>query len=161
MERRWRAGSTGYVVVLIGVVAFVVGCFLPYYEYAQSPLGSVSLYRLMMFPPSGAEADVGAFLFLFAGIATLAWVAIAGVRGSESWTRSALAAVTIAWSLTWIGTLLGAFQFATRRLLGYWVLFLGVGVVVIGAIMVWVSGRADVVEIEAPPAERGREPRDA
>lgn len=149
MERRGRAGSTGYVVLLIGAVAFVVGCFLPYYDYDVSPF-SVSLYRAMMFNPGGAEASAGAFLLLFAGVATLAWIAIAGVRGSGGWTRPTLAAVTIVWSLTWIGILLGASGFGAR-LVGYWVLLLSVGVVVIGTIMVWVSARADVTTTHAPP----------
>src|SRR5687767_13370625 len=62
MERRWRAGSTGYVVVLLGAVAFVVGLFLPYYDYDVSPF-SLSLYRVMLIYPEGAVASVGAFLF--------------------------------------------------------------------------------------------------
>jgi len=150
MERRLRAGSTGYVVVLLGAVAFVVGLFLPYYDYEVSPF-SASLYRTMMIYPEGAVASVGAFLFLFAGVTTLAWVALAGVRGSEGWTRSALVAVTIAWSLTWFGILLGAARFGTPLLVGFWVLLLSVGVVVIGTIMAWVSPRAEVARAQAPP----------
>ena len=152
MDRRRRAGSTGYVVVLFGAVAFVAGCFLPYYDYGPTAsLDSASLYQLMMFNPGGAEASAGAFLFLFAGVATLAWVALAGVRGSEGWTRSALVAVTIAWSLTWFGVLLGAARFGTPLLVGFWVLLLSVGVVVIGTIMTWVSPRAEVARAQAPP----------
>jgi hypothetical protein len=149
MERRRGAEPTGYVVVLLGAAAFVAGLFLPYFDYSDiSPMRSASLYRLMMFGPGGPAADVGAFLNLFAGVATLAWIAIAGVRGSAGWTRPALAAVTIAWSLTWIGTLLGASGFGTPRLIGFWVLLLSVGVVMIGTIVVWVSAQGNVAEAD-------------
>ena len=43
MEERRLVESTGYVVVLLGVVAFVGGCFLPYFDYRQSGVGSLSL----------------------------------------------------------------------------------------------------------------------
>lgn len=147
MER--RAGSTGYVVVVLGAVAFVVGLFLPYYEYEVSP-GSLSLYRLTMFERGELVTSVSGGLYLFGGIATLAWIALAGVRTSEGWTRPALAAVTVAWSLTWMGLLLGASRFGTPLLVGYWVLFLSVIVIVIGTIMVLVAARRDVAKLDAP-----------
>lgn len=37
----------GYVVALLGVVAFVAGCFLPYFDYRPSGAGSVSLHGLL------------------------------------------------------------------------------------------------------------------
>ena len=85
---------------------------------------------------------MGGFLYLFGGVATLAWIAIAGIRGSR-WTRTALAAVTVAWSLTWIGSLLGISRLAfdVPRRVGWWVLLLGVAVVVIGTIVTWISDR--------------------
>jgi hypothetical protein len=101
------------------------------------------MYRLMMFSPGGPVASVGGVLSLFAGVATLAWVAIAGVRGTRDWTRPALAAVTIAWSLTWVGTLFSVSGSLPPLRMGYWVLLVSVGVIAIGTIMVWVSARAD------------------
>ena len=144
MEERRRAGSTGYVVVLLGVVAFVGGCFLPYFDYRQSGVGSLSLYRLYTLSLGGEGTSVSGVLILFAGVATLAWVAVAGIRGSGNWTRPALAAVAIAWSLTWIGTLLGHTQLGAPRVFGYWVLVVAVGVVMIGTIVVWISPRGDI-----------------
>ena len=128
------------------------GCFRggllpPLLRLRHRPLGSASFYRLTTLGRGELAASVGGVFFLFAGVATLAWVAIAGLRGSEGWTRPALAAVVIAWSLTWIGVLLGAPMVTTRRLLGYWVMLLGVGVVVIGTILAWVSARADVTDV--------------
>jgi hypothetical protein len=68
--------------VLLGALAFVVGCFLPYYDYRPSGIGSVSLYRLYMFGLGDPGISVGGVLVLFAGVATLVWVATAGLRGS-------------------------------------------------------------------------------
>jgi len=151
MGRRWRVGSTGHAVVLLGAAAFVVGCFLPYYDYRPIAAGSMSLYRLTLFSPGDPATNWGGSLFLFAGVATVAWIAVAGIRGSGGWTRPALAAVTVAWSLTWFGILLGASGFGTPRVVGYWVLLLSLGVVVIGTILVWVSTRSDASEPQVPP----------
>jgi hypothetical protein len=146
MER--PAGSTGYLVVLVGVAAFVAGLFLPYYDYDIAPVGSAPFYRLTTLGRGELATSVGGVLFLFAGVATLVGVGIAGVRGSGGWTRSALAAVAIAWSLTWIGVLLGAPMVTTRRLMGYWILWLGVVVVLLGTVLVWVFARADVAKVD-------------
>jgi hypothetical protein len=81
------------------------GCFrgglvLPYYDYDIAPVGSASFYRLTTLGRGELATSVGSVLFLFAGVATLVGVGIAGVRRSD-WTRSALAAVAIAWSRPW------------------------------------------------------------
>ena len=94
---------------------------------------------------------MGGVLVLFAGVATLAWIAIAGIRGSGTWTHQALAALVIAWSLTWIGSLLGHSQLGAPLVVGYLVLILSVVVVVIGTILVWISPRGDIPEPEAEP----------
>jgi hypothetical protein len=142
MERR-GSRSVGYGIVLLGAVAFVVGCFLPYWEVTGLKV-SLSFFRIVVIPPydrGDLAAGVGGFLYLFGGVATLGWVAIAGLRGSR-WTRPTLAAVTVAWSLTWIGSLLGPqLTVDVPKLVGWWVLLLGVVVVVIGTIVIWVSDR--------------------
>ena len=54
MERR-GSGSAGYVIVLLGVIAFVVGCFFPFWELQSGmrPLNyNVSYYGLVI--PEGA-----------------------------------------------------------------------------------------------------------
>jgi hypothetical protein len=81
MDRRWEA--KGHVVVLLGALAFVVGCFLPYYDYRPSGIGSVSLYRLYMFGLGDPGISVGGVLVLFAGVATLVW----GRNRGASWIR--------------------------------------------------------------------------
>jgi hypothetical protein len=151
MERR-GPGSIGYVVVLLGVVAFVVGCFLPYMSSRGSGAGSVSLSRLYTLSLGGRGTSLGGVLVLFAGTATVGWIAIMGLRGSEDWTRRALAAVVVAWSLTWFGALLNHSQFGAPRVAGYWVILLSVLVVLIGTILVWMPARGEVPaeESEAP-----------
>jgi hypothetical protein len=105
MERRGSGSDAGYVIVLVGVIVFIVGCFLPYWGVTEPTSASLSLYWLYIPEGIGARQSVGGLLILFGGVTTLAWIAIAGIRGSR-WTRPALAGVTVAWSLTWIGTLL-------------------------------------------------------
>jgi hypothetical protein len=54
--------TTGYVVALIGVLGFVVSCFLPYAEVVGAPARySVSLYRLLTLGDATLAA-VGGFL---------------------------------------------------------------------------------------------------
>lgn len=47
MERR-GSGSAGYVIVLLGVVTFVVGSFLPYWGDIEPTSASLSFYRLVI-----------------------------------------------------------------------------------------------------------------
>lgn len=149
MERR-GSRSAGYVIGLVGVMAFVVGCFLPYWDLPSGmrPLNyNTSYFRLVVSEGAGVATNVGGFMLLFGGPAALAWIAIAGIRGSR-WTRPALFAATVVWSLTWIGVLLGVSRLTVDepRRVGWWVLLLGVGVVVIGTILIWISDR----QAEAP-----------
>jgi hypothetical protein len=130
----------GYLVVLAGCVAFVASCFLPYYDPGtlQMPLQSLSLFRLTTSYRESELASAGAFLNLFAGVATVASVSLAGLRGHR-WARPALLALSVAWSLTWIGTLLGATQYLESPRVGYWSIVVSIGVVIAGSITVWRS----------------------
>ena len=83
----------------------------------------------------------GGFAYLFAGVATVAWVAIAGIRGTRPWIPFALTAVTTAWSLTWIGTFIHQTSIVGPKEPGYWGLLVSIGVVVVGTVVVWVSSR--------------------
>jgi hypothetical protein len=142
-RRSERSRPTGYLVVLIGAVGFVVCCFLPYLNYQSLPSqpGPPSLYRLIMLTSRTLAERAGGFAYLFAGVATLAWVAIAGIRGTRPWTPFALAAVTTAWSLTWIGTFIHQTSIVGPKEPGYWGLLVSIGVVVVGTVVVWVSSR--------------------
>jgi hypothetical protein len=142
-RRSERSRPTGYLVVLIGAMGFVVCCFLPYLDYQSLPSqpGPPSLYRLIMLTSRTLAERAGGFAYLFAGVATLAWVAIAGIRGTRPWTPFALAAVTTAWSLTWIGTFIHQASILGPKEPGYWGLLVSIGVVVVGTVVVWVSSR--------------------
>jgi len=57
-----------------------------------------------------------------------------------------LAAASAAWSLGWIGALLDTSGLISAKRAGYWGLFVGIGVVVVGTIVVSVSARVGVRE---------------
>ena len=134
--------STGYVVVLIGVLCFVVSCFLPYAEVVGAPGGySVSLYRLLTLGDTTLAA-AGGFLLLFAGAATIALISSAALMRPRAWALPALAAASIVWSLTSIGLLLGAYGFYSSMNVGYWLIVVSIAVVVLGTISAGLSVRA-------------------
>ena len=138
-----RSRPAGYVVVLLGALGFVVSCFLPYldYRFLPSQPGPPSLYRVIMLSSRTLAEQAGGFAYLFAGVATVAAVAIAGIRGTRPWTPFALAAVTTAWSLTWIGTFMHQASIVGPKELGYLGLLVSIAVVVVGTVAVWVSAR--------------------
>jgi hypothetical protein len=134
--------TTGYVVALIGVLGFVVSCFLPYAEVIGAPGGySVSLFRLLTLGDSTLAA-VGGFLLPFAGAATIALISFAALMRSRAWALPALAAASIVWSLTSIGLLLGAYGFYSSLNVGYWLIVVSIALVVLGTILVGLSIRA-------------------
>ncbi len=148
-----RASASGYVVALIGTVGVVVGCFLPYIG-DPSPLPaaaqrSPSIYQLSTRSSSGLE-DIGWTVQLFAGAVALLWLSFVGLRRPRPWTRPALVSVAIVWGLTWLGTLVGGRSFVGDAGVGYWAMAISIVAVVIGACIVWASGRptgeGDLVE---------------
>jgi hypothetical protein len=97
------------------------------------------LYELLISGPSGGGSDLGAFLYLFGGVATVVAVAlVALVRGEwRTGLPSFLMGAVAAWSLTWIGTLITIGTFTGVSLeVGFWLQALGIGVAIIGAILV-------------------------
>jgi Na+/proline symporter len=103
---------------------------------------------------------VGGLLLLFGGTATVAWVALAGLRHGQHerrQTTSILLAVTVTWSLSWIG-ILASVSGPFGHELGYWSMLVSVGVVIVGTIFVWVSARHATQEADSaagpePPTE--------
>lgn len=150
VETRPETGPSpsGYVIVLLGVVGFVVGCFLPYLSgVILAPAeDSASLIRLLWTPAEGPLEQVGALLNLFAGAATVGAVALLGVGRQRGWTPRALVAGVAAWTLTWIGVLISQKARFGPYEVGYWVLLASMGVAIIGTVVVWVSARAHARE---------------
>jgi hypothetical protein len=116
---RW---GIGYLVVLLGVAGFVLSCFLPYTQLSDQL--SITYYRLLTMG-RGTLQYVGGLLFLFGGAATVASVALAGLRHGQHERRrtpSTLAAVMVAWASAQIGLLVSVwrgFGGAAYRV-GYW-----------------------------------------
>jgi len=148
------SSTLGYVLVLVGVVAFVLSCFLPYSRLLDQR--SISYYRLATMSQGGTLRYVGGLLFLFGGTATVAWVALAGLRHGRHERRrtpSILLAVSVVWSLSWIGILVsvsGGFGYEV----GYWSMLVSIGVVIVGTVVVWLSGRHAAHDPESAPSER-------
>ena len=103
--------ALGYVIVLVGVAGFVLGCFLPYTSFRSAHSTSevsISYYRSFT---AGKETPqyVAGLLWLFGGAGIVAWIAVAGLRLGHHARRQApsnLVAATLVWSLPWIGALL-------------------------------------------------------
>ena len=160
-EHGSRGSSTpGYLLVLVGVAAFILSCFLPYttFDAFLGPEGrsspTFSYYRLVTTtPPNGGTLQyVGGLLFLFGGATTVAWVALAGLRRGHHERRrtpSILVAVTVAWSLSWIGLLVNSSGFYGDAEVGLWSMLVSVGAVLVGTIAVWVSGRHATQEADS------------
>jgi hypothetical protein len=126
----------GYAVVLLGVVGFLAAVVLPYVGPRLPP---ESLYRL-----SSIRTFVGAVglaLYLFAGMVTLAWVAVSALRRPRGWHPQALVVIAIVWSATWLGWLLVEYDALGTHSVWYWVLFVSVAVVILGAVVVFMSSR--------------------
>jgi hypothetical protein len=138
--------ASGYVIVLLGVAGFVVGCFLPYVSGGFLPAErTLSLFRLNWVLAEGAFEQVGALLNLFAGAATVGIIAIWGISRRRARTpRAALVAGVAVWTLTMIGVLINEAEFPNE--VGYWVLLASLGVAIIGTVVVLVSARADARE---------------
>lgn len=142
---RW---GIGYLVVLAGAAGFVASCFVPYYGGGVFGPDSetVSLYQQGSLGSDSLGWYLGSLLFLFGGVATVAFLAIAGVtrRGPRT-AASMLAATVVAWSLTWTGLMMREATFGLGITLewGFWVQALSVGVVVIGTIVVVATARAE------------------
>jgi hypothetical protein len=142
--------ASGYVIVLLGVVGFVVGCFLPFYGGNFLPAeGTISLFRLIWRSAGtfgvGTFERVGGLLYLFAGAATVGVIGLLGIGRRRAWTPHALVAGAAAWTLTCIGVLINQAGF-TEQEVGYWVLLASMGVAIIGTVVVWVSARAHIRE---------------
>jgi peptidoglycan/LPS O-acetylase OafA/YrhL len=149
---RW---GIGYLVVLLGVAGFVLSCFLPYTQFFDQV--SISYYRLATASRGGTLEYVGGLMLLFGGTATVAWVALAGLRHGQHERRqtpSILLAVTVVWSLSWIGVVVSVSGVFGHEV-GYWSMLVSVGVVIVGTVVVWISARPTKHE---PDSTAGPEP---
>ena len=103
-----RASLVGPAIILAGAAAFVVACFLPFYEFRGLPPqeATISFYRLNVnaFSNGSFASQVGGFIALFAGVAIIASIAILLLRKRpRTRTLPALVAAAAVWSLWWFG----------------------------------------------------------
>jgi hypothetical protein len=154
-----RPPVAGYLVVLVGVAGWVVGCFLPLYRIAQLDAERLSLVRQVSFGSFGTR--VGGILYLFGGISAIGVISILGLLRIRSWIGVLLAGAVIAWFLVSIGVLIsigssfGEFNTDGSLGIGYWCCWASVIVVVAGTIMVSVSSSRTDVEADraSPPGD--------
>ena len=139
----------GYVLVLLGVVGFVVSCFLPFYGgTVLGASGSISLYDSLRLPGSSTVEALAARLYLFAGTGIVGVIGFLGIVRHRTWTPHALVAAVAVWTLTWFGVLVSQWGLYQHEV-GYWTALASLGVTVVGTTVVWVSTRSP----ERQPAE--------
>lgn len=134
----------GYLVVLAGAAGFVASCFLPYYGGGVFGPGIATISLYQQWSRGSVGWQVGSVLFLFGGVATVAFLALAAVTRGPRTAPTALSATVVAWSLTWTGLMIRDATFGLGITLewGFWVQALSVGMVVIGTILVVAGTRA-------------------
>jgi hypothetical protein len=142
VDERGRWVTAGYGIVLVGALAFVVGCFLPYVAAGEFPVvGTPSIWWLNTEQRSAAEV-FGASVNLFPGPAALIWISLVAIRAQRAWTAPALIAATIVWSLARIGGLVFSYRIYDGAMgSGYWLMWGSVGVIISGTVMVVMSSR--------------------
>ena len=136
MESRIPAGrvKAGSCVVLIGLLAFGIGCFIPAVQFVGlDGAHKLSFYRLLFSSTGGTVSNVATFLIAFSGALVVAMASVIGtLRRCRPWVPPVLAATVTIWSLTWIGLLL-IDQY--KHLAGYWLIVGSLAVGVAGAVM--------------------------
>jgi hypothetical protein len=136
---RERRSTLGYAMVLLGSVLFVASCFLPYFAVLSLSVRTLSLYQQLTLGPYGGFSEVGTWLYLFGGVAPVAAVSVVALVREERRPvlPYVLAGAVVAWSLTWIGSLLRLGTFDSVSLeIGFWLQAVSIGVAVIGTILV-------------------------
>lgn len=150
---------TGYLIVLVGVSGWVVGCFLPLAKLGGQ---TISLYQQTSF--GSIWNDIGGALYLFGGIAAILVISILGVFGMiRAGTRFLLVGAVVAWSLVSIGVLISlaasfvGFNPGARLEVGYWCCWASLIVIVVGSAVVMTAEKHPNGEMvgEAQPIEGG------
>lgn len=151
-----RPSVTGYLIVLVGVAGWVVGCFLPIYRIPQLGEGFSTLYRQISF--GSTVNKVGGVLYLFGAISAIGVFSILGGLRIRRWTGAVLTGAVIAWFFVSTGVLISvassitSFNSGATLGVGYWCCWASVIVVVAGTVVVLVAAsRHDVKTDVAPP----------
>jgi hypothetical protein len=133
---RWMV--LGPTTTLLGAALFTVSLFLPFYDRLVGPR-KTEVRDSFLHALVGGErglSGVGAWIFALSTVAIVVVTAVAVLRELPGWTRP-LAVATLAWSLSWIGLLL-SFSIGLHHPIGYWGMFAGVTIGLVGA---WITRR--------------------
>lgn len=86
-----RGSRVGYLVVLLGAALFVASCFVPYYGLGGPAQPTFSLYESYEGAAIGGfdSGTFGGLLYLFAGVAILASIAVVGIARTDAQPRVA------------------------------------------------------------------------
>ena len=151
-RRSVRPSRVGPVIVMLGLVVFVVGCFLPFSAITLDSAdgGTASLFRLLVVDRTTLLGNVGGALYLFGGAIVVGVPTFAGIKCGCGWTRPGLFAAVGAWAATWVGSFMNG-GIPGGRVAGFWVMILGVALALAGTLKVWADGRT------ATPARASRD----
>jgi len=159
-----RGSTLGYAMVLLGSVLFVASCFLPYYGFLSPAERTISLYQQLTLGPYGGFSELSTLLYLFGGVAPVSAVAVVALMRGERGPVLAyvLVGAVVAWSLTWIGSLLrlGTFYGVSLNI-GFWLQAVSIGVAVTGTILVGFGKRSEVKDSHDRYANEERADTDA
>ena len=156
-EQRGRTRN-GQAVILAGVATFLVGSFLPFYRIERTNETLSFASQVLSGLSDGPEWVLGGILMLFAATAVLVVTAAIGLgelaRASAAPT---LVGAATTWSLTWVGVLLRSTGFPVA--VGYFVMWVGVVVVIFGTVIVFTSMRRGLAprSEEASPSPEVRQ----
>ena len=145
-------------MILAGVATFLIGSFLPFYPL--EPTSETLSFASQMLSGLSDEPQwvVGGSLMLFAATALVVVTAAIGL-GERAWANAAptLVGAATTWSLTWVGALLRSTGLPVA--VGYFVMWVGVAVVIVGTVIVFTSMRSapGPTSDEAIPSREVRE----
>jgi hypothetical protein len=139
-------------VILAGVVGFLIGSFLPFYDLALTDESPSFARQMLTGLPETPGWEVGGILMLFAATAVVGVMAAIGLgAGARDSATQTLIGAAVAWSITWVGALLRSTGFSVE--IGFFVMWVGIGVVVVGTVIVIRQTRRAARGSDASPSD--------
>jgi hypothetical protein len=139
-------------VILAGVVGFLIGSFLPFYDLALTDESPSFARQMLTGLPETPGWEVGGILMLFAATAVVGVMAAIGLgAGARDSATQTLIGAAVTWSITWVGALLRSTGFSVE--IGFFVMWVGIGVVVVGTVIVIRQTRRAARGSDASPSD--------
>jgi hypothetical protein len=125
----------GHAAILAGVVGFLVGSFLPFYDLELTNESPSFARQMLTGLPETPGWGVGGILMLFAATAVVGVMAAIGLgAGARDCVTQTTVGAAATWSITWVGALLRSTGFSVE--IGFFVMWVGIGAVVVGTVIV-------------------------